>query len=225
MDIQSLLCPLSSQSLIVDPPTVITADIYSKTDDAKTYHERQSSFTSFPDSPTSASSTSSFYSIPSSPEIDTLPSSLSSNTLSENHHLNQTQIQSHSARASNSRTISGHSHTRTPWSAEEDELLQQGYSQDMSWAMVSTIYLPHRSRGCCWGRFKTLQAKALEQREWTDSEDRLLQTAIKKNARLFKQAWKAVSQEMSNRSWRECELRSTKVTPTTIRKKQQTRST
>ncbi|KAI7867971.1 hypothetical protein BDF14DRAFT_620207 [Spinellus fusiger] len=51
------------------------------------------------------------------------------------------------------------SQTRTPWSSLEDELLQKGYKQGFSWAMISSIYLPHRSRGCCWGRFKTLQSK------------------------------------------------------------------
>ncbi|CEP18021.1 hypothetical protein [Parasitella parasitica] len=49
--------------------------------------------------------------------------------------------------------------TRTPWTPYEDHLLQQGYDQGLSWAMISSTYLPHRSRGCCWGRFKTLQNK------------------------------------------------------------------
>ncbi|KAI8992624.1 hypothetical protein BDB01DRAFT_443462 [Pilobolus umbonatus] len=49
--------------------------------------------------------------------------------------------------------------TRTPWSPMEDDLLKQGYEQGLSWAMISSTFLPHRSRGCCWGRFKTLQNK------------------------------------------------------------------
>lgn len=49
--------------------------------------------------------------------------------------------------------------TRTPWTPEEDDLLQKGYEQGLSWAMISCTFLPHRSRGCCWGRFKTLQSK------------------------------------------------------------------
>jgi len=126
-----------------------------------------------------------------------------------------------SQRTNNNRHI--HSQTRTPWSSEEDQLLQQGYSQGLSWAMISTVYLPHRSRGCCWGRFKTLQAKSLEQREWSDSEDRLLMLAIKKNSRLFKQAWKAVAQDMGNRNWKECEMRSTKVGSSSIIKKKTSR--
>lgn len=102
--------------------------------------------------------------------------------------------------------------TRTPWSASEDFLLQKGYSQGLSWAMISSTYLPHRSRGCCWGRFKTLQAKLSEHREWTTSEDHLLLLAIKKQDRLFKQAWKAVARELGgNRSWRECDVRSLKL--------------
>ncbi|KAI8393535.1 uncharacterized protein BYT42DRAFT_507127 [Radiomyces spectabilis] len=48
---------------------------------------------------------------------------------------------------------------RTPWTPMEDHLLRLGYEQGLSWAMVSSTYLPHRSRGCCWGRFKTLQNK------------------------------------------------------------------
>ena len=49
--------------------------------------------------------------------------------------------------------------TRTPWTPDEDDLLQKGYEQGLSWAMISCTFLPHRSRGCCWGRFKTLQSK------------------------------------------------------------------
>ncbi|KAI7899304.1 uncharacterized protein BX663DRAFT_545853 [Cokeromyces recurvatus] len=52
---------------------------------------------------------------------------------------------------------------RTPWTTSEDYLLEKGYLQGLSWAMISSRYLPHRSRGCCWGRFKTLRAKFLEQ--------------------------------------------------------------
>ncbi|CAO3594808.1 unnamed protein product [Absidia cylindrospora] len=109
--------------------------------------------------------------------------------------------------------------TRTPWTSSEDFLLQKGYSQGLSWAMISNTYLPHRSRGCCWGRFKTLQAKLSERREWSTTEDNLLLAAIKKQDRLFKQAWKAVAREMGDRSWRECDVRSSKLTRT-IRKQQ-----
>ncbi|KAI8332459.1 hypothetical protein BC941DRAFT_334999, partial [Chlamydoabsidia padenii] len=51
--------------------------------------------------------------------------------------------------------------TRNPWTPIEDDLLQKGYEQGLSWAMISANFLPHRSRGCCWGRFKTLQSKNL----------------------------------------------------------------
>lgn len=178
MDIQSLLCN-TQQSMNAST---------TKSPTYEQIHQRQSSWSSYsssPDSPMSLSSNSSlFYSIPSSPEIDSpLPSSPVRSTRTTNQ-------------------------TRTPWSNDEDLLLQQGYSQGLSWAMISTVYLPHRSRGCCWGRFKTLQSKSLDQREWTDAEDRLLMLAIKKNSRLFKQAWKAVAQDMGNRNWKECEHRS-----------------
>ncbi|ORZ17055.1 hypothetical protein BCR42DRAFT_413830 [Absidia repens] len=49
--------------------------------------------------------------------------------------------------------------TRIPWSPDEDILLKQGYEQGLSWALIASTYLPHRSRGCCWGRFKTLKNK------------------------------------------------------------------
>ncbi|KAI8332643.1 hypothetical protein BC941DRAFT_474069 [Chlamydoabsidia padenii] len=49
--------------------------------------------------------------------------------------------------------------TRVPWTPDEDVLLKQGYEQGLSWAMIASTYLPHRSRGCCWGRFKTLKNK------------------------------------------------------------------
>jgi hypothetical protein len=161
-------------------------------------HQREPSWFSCSSSSSSGSPNGSTvsYSIPSSPEIEVPSLSV--------------QRRSHN---------SPHSQIRTPWSSEEDQLLQQGYSQGLSWAMISTVYLPHRSRGCCWGRFKTLQAKSLEQKEWSESEDRLLMLAMKKNARLFKQAWKAVAQDMGNRNWKECELRSTKVN--IIKKKRQ----
>jgi hypothetical protein len=203
MDIQSLLSPLSAQAATDNNAIVINTLVYSKS----TQHERETSWSSFSDSPTSPSSTFSYCSTPSSPELSTPDTPMSPNQFTEG-------LAEAPARPSR-----GQLQTRTPWSAEEDELLQQGYMQDLSWARISTVYLPHRSRGCCWGRFKTLQAKALEQREWSESEDKLLQTAVKKHSRLFKQAWKAVSQEMSNRTWKECELRSTRVSTGTIQKK------
>ncbi|OAD68134.1 Homeodomain-like DNA binding domain-containing transcription factor [Phycomyces blakesleeanus NRRL 1555(-)] len=115
-------------------------------------------------------------------------------------------------RQCNSIETNSRQHTRTPWTPEEDFLLQQGFMQDLSWAMISATYLPHRSRGCCWGRFKTLQTKEIEQREWSNEDDKQLMLVIKNHARLFKQAWKSVAQNMKNRTWRECEFRSIKYT-------------
>jgi len=224
MDIKSLLC--SQQSLE-------TSNLYSPEQKSTIqFHQRQpswssSSCSSSPGIPTSPSSSSSYYSIPSSPEIDIPPSPMTTSASVAPSAATVTVASvadnagSTVQRTNNNRHM--HSQTRTPWSSEEDQLLQQGYSQGLSWAMISTVYLPHRSRGCCWGRFKTLQAKSLEQREWSDSEDRLLMLAIKKNSRLFKQAWKAVAQDMGNRSWKECEMRSTKVGSSSIIKKKASR--
>ena len=111
--------------------------------------------------------------------------------------------------------------TRTPWTQEEDYLLQRGYSQGLSWAMISSTYLPHRSRGCCWGRFKTLQTKTMEHREWSSTEDQMLAMAMKKHSKLFKQAWKAVAHEIPNRSWRECDSRFHKVAAGNMVRKRQ----
>ncbi|KAI9299869.1 hypothetical protein BJ944DRAFT_273792 [Cunninghamella echinulata] len=127
-----------------------------------------------------------------------------------------------SASFNNSNNNNPTTQTRTPWTASEDFLLQKGYSQGLSWAMISSTYLPHRSRGCCWGRFKTLQAKMSEHKEWTNPEDQALLLAIKKHDRLFKQAWKAVAKEMGNRSWRECDVRSSKLSRM-VRKQQHQR--
>ncbi|KAI8092858.1 uncharacterized protein BX664DRAFT_328324 [Halteromyces radiatus] len=110
--------------------------------------------------------------------------------------------------------------TRTPWTSSEDFLLQKGYAEGLSWALISSTYLPHRSRGCCWGRFKTLQAKMSEHREWSTTEDHVLLLAIKKHDRLFKQAWKAVAREMGNRNWVDCEMRSFKLSRA-VRKQRQ----
>ncbi|KAI8635939.1 hypothetical protein BD408DRAFT_426926 [Parasitella parasitica] len=221
MDIKSLLC--SQQS-------IETTNLYSHEQKlANQFHQRQPSWTSSscPSSPGSpaSSSSSSYYSFPSSPEIDT-PSSPITASASTAAVAPATVSAVDNAgpivqRSNGNRQM--HSQTRTPWSSEEDQLLQQGYSQGLSWAMISTVYLPHRSRGCCWGRFKTLQAKSLEQREWSDSEYRLLMLAIKKNSRLFKQAWKAVAQDMGNRNWKECEIRSTKVGSNSIIKRKASR--
>jgi hypothetical protein len=101
--------------------------------------------------------------------------------------------------------------TRTPWTSSEDYLLEKGFLQGLSWAMISAKYLPHRSRGCCWGRFKTLQTKSNEKRSWSESEDRVLTGAIKKHTKLFKQAWKSVALDLNDRDWRECELRSARI--------------
>lgn len=194
MNIQSLLCNTHHSN--------IESNFVSNTKLSQ-IHERQSSWSSsysasLPDSPLSSTSTSSsiFYSTPSSPDIEeSTPPPQPLSASNRNHQRHTT-----------------HSQTRTPWSTEEDQLLQQGYSQGLSWAMISTVYLPHRSRGCCWGRFKTLQSKSMEQKEWSESEDRLLLLAIKKNSKLFKQAWKSVAQDMSNRTWKECESRTMKAT-------------
>ncbi|CAO3692347.1 hypothetical protein G6F70_000376 [Rhizopus microsporus] len=98
--------------------------------------------------------------------------------------------------------------TRIPWTVAEDYLLQKGYLQGLSWAMISAKYLPHRSRGCCWGRFKTLRAKNSQRKGWSVNEDRILLSSIKKNTHLFKQAWRSVALDLNNRDWKECELRS-----------------
>ncbi|KAI8390140.1 hypothetical protein BD560DRAFT_380033 [Blakeslea trispora] len=69
--------------------------------------------------------------------------------------------------------------TRTPWTPLEDHLLRQGYDQGLSWAMISSTYLPHRSRGCCWGRFKTLQNKNMVD-------------PVHSQMRHFRRPWKAI---------------------------------
>lgn len=111
--------------------------------------------------------------------------------------------------------------TRTPWTSSEDYLLQKGYLQGLSWAMISSKYLPHRSRGCCWGRFKTLQTKGTEKKNWTESEDRVLLGAIKKHSRLFKQAWRTVAMDLTDRDWRECEIRSARISGVLVHHRQQ----
>jgi hypothetical protein len=100
---------------------------------------------------------------------------------------------------------------RTPWTDSEDFLLEKGYLQGLSWAMISAKYLPHRSRGCCWGRFKTLQTKSTERKNWAESEDRVLLGAIKKHRHLFKCAWRTVALDLHDRDWKECEIRFTRI--------------
>jgi hypothetical protein len=105
-----------------------------------------------------------------------------------------------------------HIQTRVPWRPEEDHLLRQGYEQGLSWTLISARYLPHRSRGCCWGRFKTLQSMEVHRREWNETEDVLLRLAVKKHAKLFKQVWRAVAADVGDdRSWRDCRQRAQKI--------------
>ncbi|KAI8391177.1 uncharacterized protein BYT42DRAFT_509050 [Radiomyces spectabilis] len=187
MDIKNLLCPLSQQ----DQAIVLTEPVCPKTPTSfDSIRDYEPAF-SYSNSPSMSSQYSSLPSLSPSSSPIVLPL-MPARPVSQKHARNTSQ-------------------TRTPWTPAEDYLLQQGYNQGLSWAMISSTYLPHRSRGCCWGRFKTLQTKVLEQREWTDAEDRLLMLAMKKHARLFKQAWKSVARDMGERSWRECEFRSAKV--------------
>ncbi|KAI9280762.1 hypothetical protein BY458DRAFT_500305, partial [Sporodiniella umbellata] len=78
-----------------------------------------------------------------------------------------------------------HQQTRIPWTPFEDHLLKRGYNQGLSWAMISSKYLPHRSRGCCWGRFKTLRAKAAQKKNWAINESLTLLTSTKKHDSFF----------------------------------------
>ncbi|KAL0080328.1 hypothetical protein J3Q64DRAFT_1617950, partial [Phycomyces blakesleeanus] len=100
------------------------------------------------------------------------------------------------------------SHTRNSWTPEEDELLKQGYSEGLSWAMISTTYLPRRSRGCCWGRFKILQSKIAYSRRQSKQELYLPVLSVQKRTQLFKHAWRLVAQDMLGRFWDEREFES-----------------
>lgn len=212
MDIKNLLCPLSTDEIIMNdvefPKLRVSVD-----ETASSWSSSCSSSTASPPS---------CYESPVSP-TPSPPASPAAFPLL----IRQPTIPHQSVASANRPTSNRQQRTapqtRTPWTPEEDHLLQQGHEQGLSWAMISATYLPHRSRGCCWGRFKTLQTKALEQREWTAAEDRMLMLAIKKHSRLFKQAWKSVAQDLGNRSWKECELRSSKIA-NTIRKKQHPRT-
>ena len=101
--------------------------------------------------------------------------------------------------------------TRTPWTATEDYLLEKGYLQGLSWAMISAKYLPHRSRGCCWGRFKTLRAQSSHKKSRYTNEDHDLLGPIKKHKQLFKQAWRSVALDLNSHGWKERDARSTQI--------------
>ncbi|KAG1451594.1 hypothetical protein G6F56_008048 [Rhizopus delemar] len=97
--------------------------------------------------------------------------------------------------------------TRTPWTSTEDYLLEKGYLKGLSWAMISSRYLPHRSRGCCWGRFKTLRTKASQKKIRNTNEDKILLVSIEKRNRLFKQAWRTVN----SRDWKKYGIGSARI--------------
>lgn len=214
MDLKNLLCnntttTTNTTTLINDDKDYCSLAPVYMFDYKDTWSSNSSEIT---DSPQSSPSLS-LYSTFSSPKT----TYLSATTVVE-----QQQQQSTFIPANNNNNSTSTTQTRTPWTASEDFLLQKGYSQGLSWAMISSTYLPHRSRGCCWGRFKTLQAKMSDHKEWTTSEDQALLLAIKKHDRLFKQAWKAVAREMDNRSWRECDVRASKLSRM-VRKQQHQR--
>jgi hypothetical protein len=99
----------------------------------------------------------SFSSLAPPPQTNAMRRRAASDVSLTRHHM---FIYSHPNRRPRSESAGNNNvQTRTPWTPFEDHLLQQGYDQGLSWAMISSTYLPHRSRGCCWGRFKTLQNK------------------------------------------------------------------
>lgn len=111
-------------------------------------------------------------------------STASHNSISSNSsggtHMSRARSCSRRSRASSSTSsCDAPIQTRMAWTPYEDELLQQGYDEGLSWAMISSTYLPHRSRGCCWGRFKTLQSKNL-----VDPK--------RQHTRLFRKPWRVV---------------------------------
>lgn len=149
---------------------------------------------------------------PSSPSVWSSGSSISSESVASlSPILSPVRTSTPTPSTTSTSTAVKQHQTRTPWTSSEDYLLEKGYLQGLSWAMISSKYLPHRSRGCCWGRFKTLQTKSTEKKTWSESEDRVLVGAIKKHTRLFKQAWKSVALDLNDRDWRECELRSARL--------------
>ncbi|KAI8069169.1 hypothetical protein BC940DRAFT_298057 [Gongronella butleri] len=125
-----------------------------------------------------------------SPHQDALVAPLTSSmsTVMPRKHMSQARQRHRSCSTSNVHTMLATSsampvspmQTRTPWTPIEDELLQKGYEQGLSWAMISSTYLPHRSRGCCWGRFKTLQSK------------NLIDLKVQQQSRLARRAWKTM---------------------------------
>ena len=154
MDIKNLLC--TSNTTTVTPlshPTVMDCmPLYSSKSPVETYQHSpvcwsSSSSAASTDSPSDLS----FYSTLPSPLATTPPTSPTA--------------------APSRRPTARVSQTRTPWTPKEDYLLRQGYAEGLSWAMISFHDLPHRSRGCCWGRFKMLQTKTVEQREWSEAEE------------------------------------------------------
>lgn len=121
----------------------------------------------------------------SGPSTSTGSSTISSNSSIARYRAPSRRSRSPSTAGSN--TANTPVQTRMAWTPTEDDLLQQGYDEGLSWAMISATYLPHRSRGCCWGRFKTLQSKNL-----VDPK--------RQNARLFRRPWKAIH-GVNKRHW------------------------
>ncbi|KAI8394327.1 uncharacterized protein BYT42DRAFT_610047 [Radiomyces spectabilis] len=159
MDIKHLLCqPCDPCPPIVkeDVPYIQEFDFWK--------HARSMS-TSSSRSSISSCSTESSGSLTGSPTQIRAPSPplRRQRVISETYGRGTAWMRDDSLRRPRSASAAGHAsvQTRTPWTPFEDDLLQQGYEQGLSWAMISSTYLPHRSRGCCWGRFKTLQNKNL----------------------------------------------------------------
>jgi hypothetical protein len=158
MDIKYLLCePVSKLAIKATPAVFVQPSNHDMTSFHDPLHSPKSICSSL-----SSSSASSFNSTddhgPLTPYWDCAPyRRRRCRTMSEIGHVREHVFVYNSRRVRSESTGS----TRTPWTPFEDELLRRGYSQGLSWAMISSTYLPHRSRGCCWGRFKTLQNKNL----------------------------------------------------------------
>ncbi|CAO3662989.1 unnamed protein product [Rhizopus stolonifer] len=132
---------------------------------------------------------------------------LSSSSVSWSSTLSVSSSDTLSATATSGVKTKARQQTRTPWTSTEDYLLEKGYLKGLSWAMISSKYLPHRSRGCCWGRFKTLRTKASQKKNWNMIEEKILLISIEKRNRLFKQAWRSIN----SRDWKKYGIRSARI--------------
>ncbi|CAG8780862.1 11862_t:CDS:2, partial [Acaulospora morrowiae] len=88
--------------------------------------------------------------------------------------------------------------SKHPWTPQEDELLKNKIKEHgTSWAKIAT-YFNDRDAQSCKNRHQYLKRRPAD---WSEEEDLSLKQAMKDHGKLFAEAWKAVADDVPNKTW------------------------